>query len=387
VHPKRDQIGQFPKIVAPTPEKGTEMSRRIRIEIAGGVFHVTNRGVDQRNIVCDDEDRREWFRLFHRVAIRHGWKVFAHVLMTNHLHLFLKTPEPNLSSGMHDVESAYATLFNRRHGRTGALFQGRFRPILVESDGHNWSVSRYVHLNPCRVRLASRPEGYRWSTYRFFVDPRGAPDWLDWRTVLCEFGGEEAAARHAYCRHVETGLKEGLTNPLADAFDGMLFGSEQFVSSNRHLIEDCGAEISRRAIPSTIDRVLSIVAEAFEVSISSLQQPGRHGNWARDAAIWLCRQQVRLPLSQIGAAFGGITASAVTDTVRRCEQRQQKISDYRAQCETLRGRGRVFRHWPNDLGLQTRTITANLERSQTRPRDRATSGCPSMTPRVAARVS
>ena len=127
------------------------MPRRLRIELAGGLYHVTNRGVDRMNIVRDDDDRHEWFRLLNRVATRCGWRVFAHVLMTNHFHLFLKLHDPNLSSGLHDLQSGYATLFNKTHERTGPLFQGRFHAVLVESEGHAWSLSRYIHLNPCRA--------------------------------------------------------------------------------------------------------------------------------------------------------------------------------------------------------------------------------------------
>ena len=139
------------------------MPRRLRIELVGGLYHVTNRGVDHCDIVRDDDDRHEWFRLFNRVATRCGWRVFAHVLMTNHFHIFFKLTDLNLSTGMHALESGYATQFNKQHGRSGALFQGRFHAVLVESEGHAWSLSRYIHLNPCRA-LRGR---LRYQTYFF----------------------------------------------------------------------------------------------------------------------------------------------------------------------------------------------------------------------------
>src|SRR5436305_1548360 len=145
------------------------MPRRLRVEIAGGVYHVFNRGVEKRDIVKDDVDRKAWFQLFSRAAIRCRWRVYAVVLMRNHFHVFLKTPDPNLSTGMHDIESSYATLFNKRHSRTGHLFESRFHSILVEGEGYGWSLSRYLHLNPCRAKIVSKPETFRWSTYRFFL--------------------------------------------------------------------------------------------------------------------------------------------------------------------------------------------------------------------------
>ena len=349
------------------------MPRRLRIELPGGLYHVTNRGVDRMNIVRNDDDRSEWFRLLNRVATRCGWRVFAHVLMTNHFHLFLKLHEPNLSTGMHDLQSGYATLFNKNHDRPGPVFQGRFHAVLVESEGHAWSLSRYIHLNPCRATrgrvydfsdlagiesdlqttlpsrqirkivaptprpLAKKPEDYQWSTYRYFMDPKNAPSWLDWRTVLCEFGGTEAASRIAYRRYVEAGLAQPPTNPLDEAFEGVLLGSPSFIATHRHLIEEAEADIDRITRTTTIDAAIAVVAEAFNVSSQDIQRRGRHDNIARETAMWLCRETVRVPLAEIAAAFGGISPGTVTDSVRRCETRQGKIAEYRSECERLRG--------------------------------------------------
>ena len=100
------------------------MARPLRIDFEGGVYHVTARGWERRAVVRDDEDRANWVRLTDRVALRFGWRVFAWALMRNHWHFFLSTPEPNLSRGMHDLNAGYATMFNRRHRRSGALLQG-----------------------------------------------------------------------------------------------------------------------------------------------------------------------------------------------------------------------------------------------------------------------
>ena len=103
------------------------MARPLRIEIEDGVYHVTTRGWERRRIVRSDRDREDWLELLDQVVTRCGWRVFAWVLMTNHFHLFVRTPEANLSAGMHDLNSGYASLFNRRYRRAGSLFQGRFK--------------------------------------------------------------------------------------------------------------------------------------------------------------------------------------------------------------------------------------------------------------------
>ena len=222
--------------------------------------------------------------------------------MTNHFHVFLKLTEANLSTGMHDLQSGYATYFNKRHQRPGALFEGRFKAIFVESEGHAWSLSRYLHLNPYRA-LGVKPEHFRWSTYRHFLDPREAPKWLDWRTVLCEFSGTEAAAWIAYRRYVESGLTQKLTSPLDQAYKGVLLGSPSFIAQHRHLIEEAESDVARISQSLSIDAAIRLVGESFAVSEDAIRVRGRHGNLAREVAIWLCREVSRSTLTDIDPAF------------------------------------------------------------------------------------
>ena len=153
------------------------MARPLRIEVERRTLpcHGTWFG-NGGGIVRSDRDREDWLRLLDKTATRCGWRVFAWVLMTNHFHLYLRTPQPNLSAGMHDLNSGFTpSLFNRRHRRVGSLFQGRFKAILVEDDSHSWELSRYVHLNPVRAKMVDRPEDYRWGSYPAFLDRRKSP--------------------------------------------------------------------------------------------------------------------------------------------------------------------------------------------------------------------
>ena len=151
------------------------MPRSHRLDVANGVHHVTQRGLDRRNIVLDDDDRSHRWRLFERVARRCRWRVFAVALLDNHFHIYLRTPEPNLSDGMRDLDGGYASLFNQLHQREGPLYQGRFKSVLVENESHSWELSRYVHLNPYRAGLTRDPFQYRWSSCRFYLNSQHAP--------------------------------------------------------------------------------------------------------------------------------------------------------------------------------------------------------------------
>src|SRR5262245_21789355 len=126
---------------------------------------------------------------------------------------------------MHDLNSGYATLYNRRHRRHGALLQGRFKAILVQEEGYGWTLSRYIHLNPVRAGAAKSPSHYAWTSYRYYVDPNGAREWLDWQTVLGEIGQSAKQSRLRYLRFVESAVGTKLESPLAGAVAGVLLGS------------------------------------------------------------------------------------------------------------------------------------------------------------------
>ncbi|MCU0978342.1 MAG: transposase [Pirellulaceae bacterium] len=303
-----------------------------RFPSENGLFHVTNRGVDRRDIVLDDHDREEWPRLLDRNATRCGWRVFAFALLDNHFHLYLRTPHANLSTGMRDFESGYATLFNRRHERGGHLFQSRFHAVIVENDGHSWELTRYIHLNSFRAGLMKSPFQDRWNSYRHYLNPDHAPGWLDWRTVLAEFGGTVSRARLAYKRFIDAGITQPPPNPITAAVDGWILGGEEFVArcrAWRKKTEMCAATVS-------LQQVLDAVTVALQTASESIVNPGRHGNRGRDAAILLAREFVEESLDTLAEFFGGVTRAAITETVRRARQRAEREPAFAAVLADIR---------------------------------------------------
>ena len=142
------------------------MARPLRIEFSGAIYHVTSRGNARCAIYEDDEDRRAFLSALDRVMVRFHWICHAYCLMDNHYHLLIETPEGNLSQGMRQLNGVYTQGFNRRHNRVGHLFQGRFKAIVVDRDSYLLELCRYIVLNPVRAGEVSRPEEYRWSSYR-----------------------------------------------------------------------------------------------------------------------------------------------------------------------------------------------------------------------------
>jgi REP element-mobilizing transposase RayT len=183
-----------------------------RFNVADGIYHVTARGNRLQAICLEDADYRLFLRLVGRVAGRQAWHCLAFCLITNHYHLVLRTPNADLSVGMHRLNSEYAHWFNERHGLVGHVFQKRFHAVLVESDRHLLELSRYLALNPVRAGLCSDPRAWRWSSYGALL---GGPSLLACLAVeeaLGHFGRNSEEARRAFERFVDDGLPEA---PLA----------------------------------------------------------------------------------------------------------------------------------------------------------------------------
>jgi len=316
------------------------MARPLRIDVEDGLYHVTSRGWERRAVVRDERDRRRWFELLDRVASRCGWRLFAWVLMSNQFHLYLRTPQPNLSAGMHDLNSGYASRFNRRHRRCGGLFRDRFKAVLVENESYALELTRYVHLNPVRARIVERPEEYDWSSYQDYLAARNAPQWLDCESVLGELAKDRSRARAAYRHFVEAGLSGPIKSPLEAVVGGQFLGSGEWVDRwRRRLTEEPirqGVSARRHlAWRPTLERVVAAVSSEFDVEQSDLFAVRRRANDARSAAIYLARLLTDEPAGGIGKYFGGVSTAAVSKTVARAEDRRKKDRAWGRRLEAL----------------------------------------------------
>jgi REP element-mobilizing transposase RayT len=141
------------------------VARPLRLEVEDGIYHVTARGNERKAIYRDMTDRERFLEVLARTLERFRWSCLAYCLMTNHYHLLVRTLGRNLSRGMRDLNGIYAQAFNRRYGRDGHLFQGRYRAVLVESDEHLLSAVAYIVRNPVRAGMCSSPAEWRWSSH------------------------------------------------------------------------------------------------------------------------------------------------------------------------------------------------------------------------------
>src|SRR4030066_2444129 len=164
------------------------MARPLRIEYPGAIYHITSRGNARQPIYKDDKDRETFLELLGSVVSRYGWICHAYCLMGNHYHLLIETPDGNLSQGMRQLNGIYTQHFNRRHGRVGHLFQGRFKAIVVDRDSYLLELCRYVVLNPIRAAMVKHVEHYPWSSYPATMGLADCPVWLNTDWLLGRFG-------------------------------------------------------------------------------------------------------------------------------------------------------------------------------------------------------
>jgi len=202
------------------------MSRPLRIEYAGAVYHVTSRGNEKKPVFKDNHDRDTFLNTLQHVNKRYNWICHAYCLMTNHYHLLIETPDGNLSLGMRQLNGVYTQLFNKYHGRNGHLFQGRFKAILIQKDSHLLEVCRYVVLNPVRANMVEAAEAWKWSSYSATAGKAAPHPCLTTDWVLGQFSGKRGKAESEYRQFISWGIGEKIWHQVRGQ---ALLGEDDFV--------------------------------------------------------------------------------------------------------------------------------------------------------------
>ncbi len=163
------------------------MSRKLRVEFKGALYHVMSRGVARAETFLDEDDRRLFLEILGDVVEKGALIVHAFCLMPNHYHILCETPYSELSRWMRAINGRYARNFNFRHKRVGYVWQGRYKAILVEDGKYFLECSRYIHLNPNRSKMTRPAERYLWSSYRNYVGGPISAEWVETARTLSLF--------------------------------------------------------------------------------------------------------------------------------------------------------------------------------------------------------
>jgi REP element-mobilizing transposase RayT len=298
------------------------MPRRLRIQYPGAIYHIMARGNGRQDIVCDDVDRDRLQEHLGRAAVRCSWRVFAFAIMSNHLHVVLQTPQPNLARGMQAFLSAYANGWSRRHRFGGHVFQGRYRTELVEDETYLWSVTRYVHLNPVRGGLVEHPAAWAWSSYPGYAHRRRRLEWVAYDDLLASwagaFGGSDPSV--AYRRYVTAGLSSPPVSPWNEAYQGWVLGSGAFIDRVRAMVRGEPRHERRResrlirSLP--VSKVSDVVCAYYEIPRSELSRRGSRQP-ARAALAYLARSRTTATNNELAAILGVSRAESVPNLTRR----------------------------------------------------------------------
>jgi putative transposase len=297
------------------------MARPLRIEFADATYHITSRGNEQRDIFYSDDDRRAFLSFLGDAVRRFHWSITAWVLMTNHFHLVLQTPHPNLSKGMQWLNGKYAAWFNRRHNRCGHLFQGRFKAFLVEKETYFTEVQRYVVLNPVRAKLVEHPADYQWSSYRAIAGLEEPYPWIDVAAALEPFGGKTEVAQLAYRQFVLDRI--GREEPLwKDVIHGVYLGTDTWAKEMRIRAESKPRSTDHPKAQRAIGRpkMHQIMAAVASVSGSTPEAiRTMRGDPIRSLVAWIGWHEGWITLRSIAAALRLRSEGHISNLIRRCE--------------------------------------------------------------------
>lgn len=305
------------------------MARQLRIEYENAYYHVTSRGNARSVIFRDAFDKEIFLDVIREAHLRHGFFVHAFVLMGNHYHLLMETPDANLSMSMRQINGVYTQAFNRRHKTVGHLLQGRFKAIVVDRDSYYLELIRYIHLNPLRAGVARTLDDFKYSGHRAIIDKsweKRCEPWFARCRLLQEFGPYENEALRRYREFVSEG--KGVESPLQCSIGGYALGSRDFAARLWEEFID-GRQMKNvayiRQLRPNIDvsKAIDHICRKFCVSRNDIfkSRRGKIGpNLARGMVVHLLCRHSGLPYRDIGSAVGGVSATAISTTARAFER-------------------------------------------------------------------
>ena len=308
------------------------MSRELRLEYPGSLWHITSTGSGGHDIYRDDTDRLRFLDLLGKAAKRSDWTLHAYALMGNHFDLLFRLTAPKLSTGMQWLNGEYARAFNRRHRRVGRLFQAGFHGVLVDEQTYFLDVLRDVALNPVQASIARKPDDYRWSSHRAVAGDAPPPPWLAVDDVLAHFGGTQATARERYRSYINDAMLSA-RRPWDDVIGQIYLGSDAWLDEVRKRIagklrSDDHPRVQREIARRTMSDVIAAVAAAWS-SGENVVRCGR-GGVPRMVAAWLGGYEAFLTNREIASSLRLRSSSRVTQLIRQCDQAIEANSVLRA---------------------------------------------------------
>jgi REP element-mobilizing transposase RayT len=306
------------------------MARKPRIHLQGGLYHVILRGNGGQDVFLTEDDRYRFFLLLQEGTCRFGYIIHAFCLMTNHIHLAVQVGAMPLSRGMQNLSFRYTRWINWRKKRTGHLFQGRYKAVLVDGDSYLLELVRYIHLNPVRAGMVKSPEEYPWSSHKAYLGHELLP-WLTTGWVLEQFGEPVKKAREGYSNFVLDGLGEKHRPEFhGGEDDSRIFGDDNFVDSCLSV----SGSIHPRV---TIQEIVDTVCREYNIDVSTLraQSQRRIASEARAVLGWLARELGCATLSEVSKLVNRDVGS-ISSSVSRLSVRMEDLPELAGRVQSLK---------------------------------------------------
>ena len=274
------------------------MARPVRIEYSGAYYYISSKGIEGESVFKDVKDRQEFLQILQEVIGRMQWEVFAYNLLPDSFHLFIKTPKPNLSKGMRQLNGIYTQRYNVKYEKQGNIFHGRFKAVLVEQQSFMDVVQHVLHM-PVLKRKARKLDKWKWSSYQATAGLAEEPEWLMSTEVLSHYGKQKKRAQTALIKAV-AGMDKDFN--ISSSVQGqILLGSDAFVTKWKKQLATGKVMDKARQRKSKKVKPLSDFGKRFKNIKTAMVKAYETGNYTLD---------------QIGTHFG-VHYSTVSRTVKK----------------------------------------------------------------------
>lgn len=301
------------------------MPRPLRIEYEDAWYHVMNRGSNFQHIYFTDEHRYIFLNLLNDISRKFHVEIHGYCLMTNHYHLLIRTPLPNLGRAMRYLDGVYTQRFNRLEKRDGSLFRGRYKAILIDEENYLLEASRYIHLNPVTARICKTPDQYVWSSYQDYLGNNQKFLWLHTEYILNIIS--EQNPYESYQNFVCEGLDDVINLFYSKNQLPPILGSKVFIKKNLTILDDkyktaVSTDIEKTTQLIDAKIIFSVVLKYFKINQTILTKstPDKI-NYPRMATIYLLRNLSHLTHKQIAESLKDINSRGISAILARCEIR------------------------------------------------------------------
>ncbi|MFH1665392.1 MAG: transposase [Candidatus Omnitrophota bacterium] len=307
------------------------MARQYRILGEGAFYHITSRGDGRRNIYERERDHKKFLEYILRAKEKYHFRLYAYVLMPNHYHLLIQTLQANLPKIMHYINSVYTTYYNKVNRNVGHVFQGRYKSLIVDADTYFKELTRYIHLNPVRAKIADKPEEYEWSSYKGYISRKG-DGFIDRGDIDKVLG----MSIEEYKKYVYRGIGKE-EKIFKDVYAGSMLGGVDFIKEKikglKIQVESKNIAYNEKYIEEIEEeRILEYIIREHRIGREELLKSKNKQNQAKKNSIYLLKRLTGKTNKEIGEMFD-ISHTAVSKAYSSMEQEMKESRKVKRKIE------------------------------------------------------